>query len=107
MAWHHKANSGEKGWGDQWQSALWAAQGAEAAWFLWDKLSEQTRNLVLKMLIHEADRFIGYQVPYYQDKEGRIVTPGDTKSRGKCLELQHPDHCLRYVATASAFPAMV
>lgn len=22
MAWHHKANSGEKGWGDQWQSAL-------------------------------------------------------------------------------------
>lgn len=40
MAWHHKANSGEKGWGDQWQSALWAAQGAEAAWFLWDKLSE-------------------------------------------------------------------
>ena len=80
MAWHHKANSGEKGWGDQWQSALWAAQGAEAAWFLWDKLSEQTRNLVLKMLIHEADRFIGYQVPYYQDKEGRIVTPGDTKA---------------------------
>lgn len=80
MACRHKANCGDKGWGDQWQSALWAAQGAEAAWFLWDKLSPDTRQMVLNMLVHEADRFIGYKVPYYRDKTGRIVSPGDTKT---------------------------
>lgn len=80
MAWRHKANCGEKGWGDQWQSALWAAQGAEAAWFLWNKLSKNTQQLVLKMLVYEADRFLNYRVPYYRDKTGHIVTPGDTKA---------------------------
>ena len=32
------------------------------------------------MLVHEADRFIDYKVPYYQDKTGHIITPGDTKA---------------------------
>lgn len=31
VAYRHKVNSGTAGWGDQWQSALWAAQVAEAA----------------------------------------------------------------------------
>lgn len=80
LAGRHKSNSGEDGWGDQWQSALWAAQAACAAWLMWDKLPATDRELVCRMLLHEADRFLGYEVPYYRDRAGNILSEGDTKA---------------------------
>lgn len=80
LAYHHKSNIGEGGWGDQWQSALWAAQVANAGWFLWNELSVSDRELVCRMLVHEADRFIDYDVPYYRDISGNIISEGDTKA---------------------------
>lgn len=79
-AYRHKVNSGAEGWGDQWQSALWAAQVAEAAWLVWDKLPKQDRELVCRMMTHEADHFLDYQIPYYRDRCGKIIFKGDTKA---------------------------
>ena len=31
-------------------------------------------------LFSEADRFIDYKVPYYMDREGKVLTPGDSKA---------------------------
>lgn len=103
----HKActPSSPKSWGGQWQSALWAAQVAEAAWFLWDKLETGAQRDVLRMVIYEADRFNHYRVPYYRDRDGHILFPGDTKAEENawnsniltvaCLMLpHHPNHKL-------------
>lgn len=79
-AYRHKSNMGDTGWGDQWQSALWASQIAEAAWIMWDKLSASDQELVCRMMVHEADRFLMYKVPYYRDAAGNIITKGDTKA---------------------------
>ena len=76
IAYRHKANIGEEGWGDQWQSALWAARAAHAAWILWDELSASIRELVCRMTVHEADRFLDYKVPYYRDLAGNILGRG-------------------------------
>lgn len=80
LAYRHKIHSGTDGWGDQWQSALWAAQVAEAAWLVWDRLSKTDRELVCRMMVHEADRFLAYEIPYYRDKNGNILFKGDTKA---------------------------
>lgn len=80
LAYRHKSNVGKDGWGDQWQSALWAAQVAEAGWFLWNELSNTDKELLCRMLVHEADRFIDYKVPYYRDISGNVISKGDTKA---------------------------
>ena len=80
IAYRHKANIGRGGWGDQWQSALWAARAAHAAWILWDELSASDQELVCRMTVHEADRFLDYKVPYYRDLAGNILSEGDTKA---------------------------
>lgn len=80
VAWQHKSNRGKEGWGDQWQSALWASQVAHGAWIIWDLLSEKEQRLVCNMLVHEADRFMNYKIPYYKDKNGNIRYKGDTKA---------------------------
>lgn len=79
-AYRHKVNSGKEGWGDQWQSALWASQIAEAGWIVWEHLSESDQELVCRMMVHEADRFLDYKVPYYRDTLGNIQKKGDTKA---------------------------
>ncbi|MBQ7544140.1 MAG: acyltransferase [Synergistaceae bacterium] len=79
LARNHCSNS-HGGWGRLWQSALWAENIAFAGWLMWNDLSEQDRAFVLNMLVYEADRFIGYEVPYYRDSEGRVISPDDTKA---------------------------
>lgn len=79
-AYRHKSNIGNEGWGDQWQSALWASQVAQAAWVMWDKLSASDQELVCRMMVHEADRFLDYKVPYYKDAAGNVLSKGDTKA---------------------------
>lgn len=80
LAYRHRSNSSQDGWGDQWQSALWASQVAQAAWLIWDKLPICDRELVSRMVVHESDRFINYTVPYYRDLNGNILSKGDTKA---------------------------
>ncbi|MEP0844462.1 MAG: hypothetical protein HRF43_17315 [Phycisphaerae bacterium] len=61
-----------KGWGDAWQSALWASLAGNAAWLTWDDLDDQTRRLAARMVAFEADRFLraGYEVPYWNGRGG-------------------------------------
>jgi hypothetical protein len=58
-----KTDSGQP-WGDHWQSALWAYEAAFAGWLLWDELPADMRAAVVKMVVHEADRFIDLSPPY-------------------------------------------
>ena len=80
LAYRHKANLGKDGWGDLWQSALWAAQTATAGWMMWDYLSSEEQEMVCGMMVHEADRFVDYKVPYYRDVQGKIIYKGDSKA---------------------------
>lgn len=79
IALHHKVND-PAGWGDAWQSALWAFNASFAGWLLWDQLPAADRENLAEMVIAEADRFLYYDVPYYQRPDGTVVTPGDTKA---------------------------
>src|SRR5690606_14105697 len=79
IAYYHRVNS-PNGWGNAWQSALWAYNAAFAGWLLWDDLAPDDRRLVERMVVAEADRFLHYEVPYYQAPDGTVITPGDTKA---------------------------
>jgi hypothetical protein len=79
VAYRHRVNS-TRGWGDAWQSAMWAAYAGYAGWLMWDALSTTDRALVARMVEHEANRFLQYTVPYYRDASGAVLSPGDTKA---------------------------
>src|SRR5262245_23360797 len=51
----HVSNGNGVLWGNEWQSALWAAHLAEGAWLMWDQLPTATRTLVTNMTISEAN----------------------------------------------------
>lgn len=78
LAYRHRVNT-HGGWGDEWQSALWAALTGLSGWLMWDHFEEVDQINIEKMIIHESDRFINYTVPYYRDMSGKILHPGDTK----------------------------
>jgi hypothetical protein len=59
-----------KWWGYPWQSALWASQLGHAAWLMWKELDPSIRSTVRDVIESEADRFIGYKVPYWNGKGG-------------------------------------
>lgn len=71
-----------KGWGNDWQTAFWAAMLGQGTWILWDKLDPETRKMVQNIVVNEANRFIapGYKVPYWTEPDGHVNTPGDTKA---------------------------
>ena len=71
-----------KGWGNSWQSGLWATYAGTAGWLMYDSpyLSAADRQDIRQMVEHEANRFIGYRVPYYRDPAGITLTPGDSKA---------------------------
>lgn len=76
----YKAND-DNGWGEQWQSPLWAENIGFAAWLLWDEIPDEDRVYITNMIIAEADFVLyDYEIPYYMDAEGNIVYEGDTKS---------------------------
>jgi F5/8 type C domain/NPCBM-associated, NEW3 domain of alpha-galactosidase len=79
IAYHHVSNE-EGGWGLGWQSALWAFNAAFAGWLLWDDLPAADRERLARMVRAEADAFLYYPVPYYQDPNGKVITPGDSKA---------------------------
>lgn len=47
---------------------------------LWNDLSTKTKTAVAKMVEYEANRFNSYTVPYWANKNGTIIYPGDTKA---------------------------
>lgn len=61
LALTHKANFLPTGdgrpWGNQWQSAFWAGIAGQAAWLIWEQLDDETKVLVARMVVHEANRF--------------------------------------------------
>ena len=81
LAYRHLVNLAG-GWGNDWQTALWAAYAGLAGWLMWDDpyLSATDRQNIREMVEYEANRFIGYRVPYYRNAAGTIVYPGDSKA---------------------------
>lgn len=75
----HLANT-QGGWGNAWQSAFWTADIAHAAWLLWDEFSNEDKVIIQNCIVHEADRFINYESPYYMDRNGNINFVGDSKA---------------------------
>ena len=76
VAYYHLANT-TGGWGNVWQSALWATYAGTAGWLIWDSLSTTDKEYVRKMVVYEADRFNDRE-PDYASKLGTLLT--DTKA---------------------------
>ncbi len=68
------------GWGSAWQSALWTFNAAFGGWLLWDDLPPADQEQLARMVEAEANIFLDYDVPYYADADGNVITPGDTKA---------------------------
>lgn len=77
----HKANPGGT-WGERWQSPMIAGMTGHAGWMMWDDLDAECRDMVLKMILFEADRHLrpDYTVPYWNGKDG------DTKAEENAWE---------------------
>ena len=76
VAYHHLANT-TGGWGNVWQSALWATYAGTAAWLIWDSLSTTDKEYVRQMVVYEANRFNDRE-PDYASKLGTLLI--DTKA---------------------------
>lgn len=88
----HRAVRGKAGWGDGWQTALWAAYAGLAAWLVWNALDGGARDGVGAMVAAEADRLLDVDVPYFRDASGEVRSPGDSKAEenswnGRLLDL--------------------
>ena len=84
-----------KQWGDQWQSALWAAEAALGAWTLWDRIDPDLQEAVGRMVEHEADRFVGVVPParvYADTKAEENAWNAQVISLAACMFPNHPHH---------------
>ena len=79
IACSHRAVSAG-GWGNNWQSALWASTAGQAAWLLWPQLTPQERSYVAAMVSAEADYVSARGPRYFRDRAGKESTPGDSKA---------------------------
>ncbi|NHC14336.1 FG-GAP repeat domain-containing protein [Motilibacter deserti] len=68
------------GWGYGWQTAHWAMLAGLAAWLTWDELPPQAREYTATMIVAEADQLLTVGVPYWKDRGGAELSPGDTKA---------------------------
>ena len=68
--WHMYRTS--SGWGNSWQSALWASYAGQAGWMLWSSFDATYKNYVAGMVEYEANRFNSYTVPYYKDRNVQL-----------------------------------
>jgi len=59
-----------KPWGRSWQSSLWVGASGLAALLVWEDLDDDTRAMVRRVVVDEADRKIGVRP--------RNATPGNT-----------------------------
>lgn len=77
----HRANT-PKGWGDDWQTAMWANLVGSVAWLMWNDFSPTDQQYARNMVEYEANRFLTFQVPYYMDERGNLIYPGNTQAEG-------------------------
>lgn len=89
IACQHAANS-PGGWGNSFQSALWATSTGQAAWMLWPELSAAERSYVSAMVAAEADDVVDRGPLYFRDREGRELTPGDSRADENSWNLLAP-----------------
>lgn len=66
------------GWGESWQSAMWASYAGRAGWLLWDALSATQRIEVERMMVFEADFVLRLSPKYMINAAGATLTSGDT-----------------------------
>ncbi len=78
------------GWGNDWQSALWAATVGQAGWLLWPELSEQERSYVAAMVVSEADYATARGPRYFRNRLGQELTPGNSQSDEVSWDLMAP-----------------
>jgi hypothetical protein len=79
LAFRHRSTS-TGGWGHAPQSNLWTALAAQAAWLVLPDLTAAQQAMVARMLADEADWRISRPIPYWKDRNGTELTPGDTKA---------------------------
>lgn len=58
----HTCTDGRQ-WGGGWHGASWSSVFAQLVWFTWDELDAETRQLAARVIVAEADRFIGVTPP--------------------------------------------
>ncbi|MHB1164340.1 MAG: hypothetical protein ACYC3K_03770 [Candidatus Nanopelagicales bacterium] len=78
------------GWGNGWQSALWAVTAGQAGWLLWPDLSRQERAYVAAMVVSEADYAAARGPRYFRNRLGQELTPGDSQSDEVSWDLMAP-----------------
>jgi len=52
-----------KSWGGSWQSAMWTATLGFGAWLVWDKLDDESKRNVERVIASETDRFLPGKPP--------------------------------------------
>lgn len=113
---HHAVNNPEKKswwWGNEWQSAFWAGELARGVWILRDRLPDDVRRNVARMLASEADRFLPGQAPHNEfldSKAEENAWNSQALVLASCMLPSHPNHdawenkAREYMVTAFAAP---
>ena len=78
------------GWGNTWQSALWAVSVGQAAWLLWPRLSKPERAMVAAMVSSEAEYASARGPRYHRNRLGMDITPGDSQADEVSWDLLAP-----------------
>ena len=87
------------GWGNTWQSALWAATTGQAAWMLWPELTDEERGYVAAMVASEAEYASARGPRYFRTRLGTELTPGDSQSDEVSWDLIAPALALSMMPT--------
>ncbi len=89
LACQHGATS-PGGWGNDFQSALWAATAGQAGWLLWPYLSAYERSMVAAMVVSEAEYSSARGPRYFRNRLGTELTPGNSQSDEVSWDLMAP-----------------
>ncbi|NLN79352.1 MAG: hypothetical protein GX141_10595 [Armatimonadetes bacterium] len=112
---HHCANSEKSSWwwGNEWQSAYWAALAGQGAWIMWDRLPSAVRASTARMIAFEADRFLGGPAPhneYFDSKAEENAWNSEALVLASCMMPDHPNRkrwdekAAEYIVTSFAAP---
>ena len=78
------------GWGNGWQTSLWAVVAGQAGWMLWNELTVQERSYVAAMVNSEAEYAAQRGPRYFRDRLGAELTPGNSMSDEVSWDLLSP-----------------
>ncbi len=98
LACQHGASS-PGGWGNDWQSALWATTTGQAGWLLWPHLNREERGLVAAMVVSEAEYAAARGPRYWTNRLGQVTKPGDSQSDEVSWDLTAPALALAMMPT--------